>query len=171
MRFNLTQDFPVGLEQLWTALGRADYVEQKYRSLGSTSLRVLTFSAGADVIEVELDRQATVAREELPVWARFLAGNQQAIHHHTRWRRAGLARVDAEFDISALDIPVRARGTGAVVELSPNHSRMTLNFDVRSTSAALRSSVTRVFAQQVKRALQADHAFTLAYLLAGASKR
>jgi hypothetical protein len=58
-----------------------------------------------------------------------------------------------------------------VVELSPNHSRMTLNFDVRSSSAALRSSVTRVFAQQVKLALQADHAFTLAYLLSGANKR
>lgn len=171
MQFDLTQEFPVGLEQLWAALGRADYVEQKYRALGSTSLRILKFSADADLIEVELDRQAPVAREELPVWARFLSGNQQAMHHHTRWRRAGLARVDAEFDISALGIPVSARGTGTVVELSPGHSRMTLHFDVRSASAALQSSVARVFAQQVKHALQEDHAFTLAYLRIGGHKR
>jgi hypothetical protein len=171
LQLDLTQDFPVGLERLWAALGRADYVEQKYRALGSTSLRVLKFSADADLIEVELDRQAPVAREELPVWARFLVGNQQAMHHHTRWRRAGLAKVDAEFDISAPGMPVSARGTGTVVELSPVHSRMTLHFEVKSAAAALKSSVALVFAQQVKRALEADHAFTLAYLQEGGHKR
>jgi hypothetical protein len=164
MQFDLTQDFPVGLERLWTALGDADYVEKKYRSLGSTSLRILKFSADAELIEVEVDRQAPVARDQLPLWARVLSGNEQAMHHHTRWRRAGLARVDAEVDISAPGIPVSARGAGSVVELSPAHSRMTLHFDVRSSLPALRASAARVFAQQVKHALHADHAFTLAYL-------
>jgi len=164
MQFNLTQDFPVGLERLWTALGRADYVEQKYRSLGSTSLRILNFSADAESIEVEVDRQAPVARDKLPVWARVLSGKEQAMHHHARWIRAGLTRADAEVDISALRLPVSARGTGSVVEVSPGHSRLTLHFEVRSTIPALKASVARVFAQQVKHALQADHAFTLAYL-------
>jgi len=160
----LTQDFPVGLDRLWTALGRADYVERKYRALGSTSLRMLKFSAHAASIEVEFHRQAPVAQDALPVWARVLSGKQQAVHQHTRWIRAGPDRVDAEYDISALGMPISARGTGTVVELSPGHSRMTMHFEVRGTLAALRSGVARLFAQQVKQALQADHAFTLAYL-------
>ncbi|MGE5339146.1 MAG: DUF2505 domain-containing protein, partial [Gemmatimonadota bacterium] len=168
LQFDLTQDFPVGLDQLWTALGRADYVEQKYRALGSTSLRMLKFSADAESIEVEFDRQAPVDRKELPVWARVLTGKRQAMHQHTRWRRAGPGRVEAEFDISAPGVPVSARGTGTVVELFPGHARLTMHFDVRSTLAALKFSVARIFAQQLKQALQADHAFTLAYLRGGA---
>ncbi len=166
MQFDLTQDFPVGVQGLWSALGCVDYVEQKYRSLGSTSLRKLRFSADAQSIDVEFDRQAPVAREKLPVWARLLSGKKQAMHHHTRWRRAGGARVDVEVEISALGMPISARGTGSVVELSPEHSRMTLHFDVRSAFPALKSGVARVFAQQVEHALQADHAFTLDYLQA-----
>jgi hypothetical protein len=46
-RFELTQDFPVGLDRLWAVLGRPDYIRDKYRSLGSTSLRILKFSADA----------------------------------------------------------------------------------------------------------------------------
>jgi hypothetical protein len=164
MQFDVTQDFPVGLERLWTTLGRADYVEQKYRSLGSTLLRALKFSSDAELIEVEFDRQAPVARDKLPVWARFLSGKQQAVHHHTRWRRAGPARVDAEFDISVLSMPINARGTATVVELSPRHTRMTMHVEVSSSIPALRSTAVQVFAQQVKHALQADHAFTLDYL-------
>lgn len=165
MQFDLTQDFPVGLERLWTALGSADYLEQKYRSLGSTSLRILRFSTDAKLIEVELDRRAPVARDKLPVWARVIPGTQQAkMHQHTRWRRTDPTRVDAEVNISALGVPVSARGTGLVVELSPGRSRMTLHFDVKSTLPGLKGSVAQVFAQQVVHALQADHAFTLDYL-------
>lgn len=171
MEFDLTQDFPVGLERLWTALGRADYIEQKYRSLGSTSIRILKFSADAESIEIELDRQAPVAKDELPVWARVISGTWQTMRHHTRWKRLGLGRVDAELDICALGKLVSATGTGSVVELSPRHSRMTLHFDVRSTSPALKSSVAEVFARQVKHALQADHTFTLDYLRANSHRQ
>jgi hypothetical protein len=168
MQFDVTQDFPVGLAQLWTALGRTDYVERKYRALGSTSLRLLSFSADAALIEVELERQAPVVREAVPAWARLLAGRRQAMRHHTRWRRTGPARIDVELEIAAMALPLSARGTGTVVELSPARSRMTLHFEVSGTAAALPSAVARVFAQQVRHALDADHAFTLAYLRGGA---
>ncbi len=171
MQFDLTQDFPVSLERLWTVLGRADYIEQKYRALGSTSLRILKFSADAESIEIELDRQAPVARDELPMWAHVLSGKQQTMRHHTRWRRAGFDRVDADVDICALDLPVSAKGTGSVVELSSEHSRLTLHFDVRSTAPAFGSTVAQLFARQVKHALQADHEFTLGYLRATSGQR
>lgn len=168
MEFDLTQDFPVSLDRLWAALGRADYVEQKYRRLGSTSLRILKFRADATSIEIELERQAPVAKGELPIWVRVLAGTQQAMRHHTRWRRVSPRQIDAELDIRAVGTPVGAKGIGTVVELSPAHSRMTLHFDAASTAPALKSSLARVFSRQVKRALQADHAFTLDYLQASA---
>jgi len=164
MQFDVTQDFPVGLDRLWAALGRADYVERKYRALGSAALRILKLRADADRIEVELDRQAPVARAALPAWARVLAGKRQAMHHRTRWTRADRDRVDAEFEFAARGLPVRARGTGTVAELSPHHSRMTLHLEVEGAAAALGPGVARVFAQQVRHALDADHAFTLAYL-------
>lgn len=170
MQFDLTQDFPVGLEQLWTALGRADYVEEKYRALDSADVQLRKFNAGPALIEVQLDRRAPVARDELPAWARLFAGQQQAMHHHTRWRRAGPAEVDVEIDLSAPGLPVRARGTGTVREIASDRTRMTLHFDVESDALALRSSVARLFATQVQRALQADHTFTVDYLRARAAR-
>ena len=47
---------------------------------------------------------------------------------------------------------------------------MTLRFDVRSETAVLKTSLARVFAEQVRHALQADHAFTLDYLRARAKR-
>lgn len=164
MQFKLTQEFPVGLERLWTALGRIEYVKQKYRSLGSRSLRILKFKVDTETIEIELDRKVPVAGDQLPVWARALSGREQAMRQHTRWRRADFTHVEADIDIRALSVPVSARGTGSVVELSSGQSRMSLHFDVTSTSPVLKSSVAQVFAQQVKHALVADHKFTVEYL-------
>jgi hypothetical protein len=166
MQFDLTQDFPVGLDRLWAALGRADYVERKYRSLGSTALRILKFSADAQSIEVELDRRAPVAQGELPLWARVASGRQQALHQRTRWRRASPDRVDVALDIRAPALRVGAAGTGSVVESSPGHARMTLHFEVSSTMPALRATVAELFSRQVQHALRADHVFTLGWLRA-----
>lgn len=164
IQFDVTQDFPAGLERLWSALGRADYVRKKYRSLGSTSLHIRKLSCDAELIEVEIDRQAAVARDALPFWARVLSKKKQAMRHHTRWKRVGRDRVDVELDIRALGVPVRAQGTGSIVERVQGHSRMTLRFHISSSAGALSTSVARAFAQQVRHALQADHAFTLGYL-------
>ena len=161
VEFDLAQDFPVGLDRLWKALGRADFVERKYRSLGSTAVRIRKLVATAESIEVEVDREAPVAREVLPAWARVLAGSRQAMHHRTRWTRDGPRRVDAELSILAPGTSASATATGSVVALSPTHSRMTLHFRVASTSVVLGSFVAEAFARQVLHALREDHAFTL----------
>jgi hypothetical protein len=168
--FDLMQDFPVGLDRLWAALGRADYIEQKYRSLGSTSLQLRKFVSDARSIEVELDREAPVAAAELPWWARVLSGSTQAMRQHTRWTRVGRDRVDAVLHIRALGRGVVATGAGSVREMSPTHSRLTLHFDVRTTSPAVPAGVAEVFARQVAHALEADHAFTVDYLRAGSPR-
>jgi hypothetical protein len=164
MQFDLTQDFPFGLDRLWTALGRADYIEQKYRSLGSTSLRLRKFVSDARSIEVLLDREAPVALEDLPLWARILSGTRQAMRHHTRWERVGRDRVDAVLHIRALGRGIAAIGTGSVRECRRGGSRMTLHFDVVTTSPAVPDAIAELFARQVVHALEADHAFTVDYL-------
>lgn len=171
MQFDVTQEFPAGLDRLWSALGRTDYVERKYRLLGSTSLRIRKFTCDAKTIEVELDRQAPVARDKLPIWARVFSGQTQAMRHHTRWRRVDPGRVDVDLEVRALGMPVRAQGTGSISERVAGRSRMTLHFKVSSGSGVLGASVARVFAQQVQHALQADHAFTLAYLEASSQPK
>lgn len=164
VHFDLAQDFPVGLDALWATLGRSDYIEQKYRALGSTSLRLLKCDVDSASIEVELERQALVDRGDLPAWARILSGRHQAMRHHTRWRRTAPDRVEIELAIRASGLGVGAQGTGHVLELAPNHSRMTLHFELVCSNGALPAAVLKLFGRQLEHALQADHAFTLDYL-------
>lgn len=164
MKFSLSQDFPAGLDRLWDAFGRPEYPEQKYRALGSTAIRMLRFYASADRIEVELERDAPVYRETIPAWARRFLQSRQTMRHRTRWRRIGPALVDAELDITAVGRPVSAHGTGAVVELAPGRTRMTLDFAVESALPVLGDRAARLYAEQIQAALRADHAFTLRYL-------
>lgn len=171
MEFDVTQEFPVGLDRLWAALGRADYVERKYRSLGSTSVRLRKFASDALSIEVELDRDAPVAVNALPLWARLLTGTKQAMRHRTLWKRVGRDRVDAVLDIRALGRGVVATGTGSVHEWRPGHARLDLHFHVATTSPAVPTRVAELFARQVAHALDADHAFTVDYLRAGSPRR
>lgn len=164
MKFSLRQDFPAGLARLWTVFGRPEYTEQKYRSLGSTSLRILKFAATDKMIEVELERSAPVPLEKVPALARVLPGKQQTMRHHSRWERAGPKQINAELDISPVGVPLDAHCIGSVVELSPGRSRMTLRFEVSCSVPIVGTDVARFFAEQVKEALRADHAFTLRYL-------
>ena len=90
MQFDLTQDFPVGLDRLWSILGRADYIEAKYRSLGSTSLRLLKFKVDPRSIDVEVDREVPVARGQLPLWARVFIGDEHIPARTVVWA-AGVA--------------------------------------------------------------------------------
>lgn len=161
VKFDLTQNSPVGLDRLWKALGRAEFVERKYRSMGSSDVRIRKFVATAESIEVEVDREAPVARDELPAWARVLSGPRQLLQQRTRWTRVGPQRVDAELTILAPGTSASATATGTVVALSTKHSRMTLHIRVASTSAILGSAIAEAFARQLKHALRQDHAFTL----------
>lgn len=66
MRFNLTQDYPAGLDRLWSAFGQADYPQRKYLALGAIAVRVRRFLVTMEAIEVELERDVPVG---LPVRA------------------------------------------------------------------------------------------------------
>jgi len=68
-RFQVTQSYPAGIAQLWTVLGTRDYVERKYRGLGSKALRILRFEADETRIEIELERSAPVGREAARLFA------------------------------------------------------------------------------------------------------
>lgn len=170
MKFSLSQDFPAGLDRLWAVFGRPEYPERKYRSLGSSDVRLLRFEATPGLIEVELERKAPVARDALPAWARKFMRREQTMRHRTRWRRVSPVWAEAELDIIPLGRPVTAHGSGSIVQLAPDLTRMTLRFVVRSTLPLVGASAARLYAKQIKEALRADHAFTLRYLETAAER-
>lgn len=161
MQFNLTQDFPAGLDRLWVAFGRADYPQRKYVALGATAVRVRRFRATRTVIEVELERDVPVDKSLLPPWMRLLARSKQTLQHRTAWRRIGPSQAAAELDIVPVGLPVRAHASGTIVESASGRTRMELIWQVDSTLGA---RVERQFADQIKAALDDDHTFTLQYL-------
>jgi hypothetical protein len=166
MKFSLSQDFPAGLDRLWQVFGRPDYPERKYRSLGSSDIRLLRFTAGTEVIEVELERGVPMTWQAIPVWARpFLGRRQVLLRHHTRWQRVSPSWVEAQLDIAPAGRRVSAHGTGSIVQLTPDLTRMTLRFTVESAIPVLGARAARLYAKLIREAMRADHAFTLDYLM------
>ena len=144
MEFTLTQDFLAGLDCLWAAFGRADYPRLKYVALGATAVRLHRFNATAQVIDIELEPVCVFRRS---VTDRF-------------------GSVTAELDIWPTGLPVRAQGTAAIVESGSESTRLPLTWRVQSGVPVIGDKVERLFADQVRNALEADHAFTLQYLMA-----
>lgn len=169
--FTLQHDYPCRLSRLWATLGRRDYIEAKYSSLGATALRLLRLAVADDEIAVELERDAPVGRDGLPAWARRLLGERQTIRQASRWRRVAAGRIEATLDITPPPLPVRAHGSGSVLELDAARSRLALRFEVTCGIPALGREVACLFAGQVQRALDADHALTLRYLAAAGGGR
>jgi hypothetical protein len=161
MEITLTQEFPAGLDALWATFGSPDYPICKYRALGATAVRMRRFRAGAQTIEVELERDTPVQRARLPVWARALVGRRQTLVHRSVWRRVGATRVDAELDIEPVGLPVHAHGIGSLRDAGDGVTRMVLTWQVESL---LGDRIARLFADQLRTALDDDHAFTLGYL-------
>jgi hypothetical protein len=164
IELNVTQDFPADLDGLWAAFGREDYPRQKYFTQGATAVRTGCFSATAQAIDVELERDVPVDPRLLPSWARMLIGSPQTLRHRSAWRRAGPTRATAELDISPLGLPVRADGLGTIAQTSPGTTRMVLTWRVESNLPVIGHKIERLFAELIRTSLDADHAFTLHYL-------
>jgi hypothetical protein len=164
MQFTTARDFPAGLDRLWATFGHPAYPQTKYRALGAVAVRLKRFDVGAQSIEVDLERVVPVDIARLPGWAHIFAGREQTLRHHTAWRRVDPERIDAELEIVPVGLPVRARGTGAIVELAARTSRMSLTWRVDSILPVWGGRVERLFAEQVQIALEQDHRFTLAAL-------
>jgi Protein of unknown function (DUF2505) len=161
MRFAVVQDYPAGLDRLWTAFGQPEYPLQKYRALGALAVRLRRFEATPQRIEVELERDVPTDPSDLPVWARAFVRSTQTLTHRSSWRRVDASRAEAELEIVPRGLPVRARADGVIAETGAGRCRMTLAWEVHSR---LGTRTARLFAAQVQRALDEDHAYTLRVL-------
>jgi hypothetical protein len=164
MEFGTAHDYPAGLDSLWAAFGGPDYPRQKYLALGATALRIDRFAAGTQTIEVDLERVVPLAQGLVPAWARRLVGREQTLRQRTEWRRVSPGRVQAHLQIVPVGLPVQAHGTGTIVEQAAGTSRMTLAWRVVSSLPMAGRRVERLFADQVRAALDEDHRFTVAFL-------
>lgn len=156
--------YPADLGQLWVALGQREYVERKYRALGSVAVRILDFDVSEKTIAVSLERQVRVPAEAMSAWKRLLSSGRPTLHHESHWKRVASDRIDTVLDIWPVGWPVRARGSGTVVELSAACTQMKLAFTVQCDVPAIGATIARFFADQMKHALAADHRFTVDYL-------
>lgn len=78
------------------------------------------------------------------------------------------SRIVATLEITPVGQPVRADGAATVDEVAPQHAVMTVRWRVHSSLPLLGPRIERLFAQQLRAALEADHAFTLRCLAAQA---
>lgn len=165
-RFQVTQSYPAGIARLWAVLGTRDFVERKYRALGSRALRILRFEADETRIEVELERSAPVRAGGLPRWAAAVAGRWQTMRHRSRWQRVGSVRVDAWLEIRMAALPLSAEGVGRILESSADSSFLTLEFRTECGVPLVGREAARLFAVEVRRVLDEDFAFTVDHLRA-----
>lgn len=170
VNFEIAQDFPASLTRLWEALGRRDYVERKYIALGSTALQIRQFDSSPQRIEVRLERTPHVEMSGLPVWARWLSGRPPRLTHHTCWTRAAAKQVDVALRVFTQDHAAEADATGTVIELDSGRTRLRLSVAVKCSVPAVGGRIAKVFAEQMKRALDRDHSFTVGYLLHDATE-
>jgi hypothetical protein len=162
--FQLKHLYPADLGRLWATLGRREYVESKYRALGSTDLRILEFDVSAHTIFVVLERRVRNDADAVPAWAKIILAGSHVLHHQTRWTRVDSKSAEVEVEIWPPGIPVRAQGRGVIVELSAKRTEITLDFAVECHVPAVGAKVAEFFADQMEQALDQDHRFTMSYL-------
>jgi hypothetical protein len=122
------------------------------------------FRATTRAIEVELERDVPVDASRLPTWAQAFVGSRQMLHHATRWHRVSPTRVTGELEITPVELPVHAHAVGTIVQTTTGTTRMTLNWQVSSPLPIVGRSMEHLFAEELRDALDADHAFTVGYL-------
>jgi hypothetical protein len=171
LEFTRRDDLPAGLDRLWTIFGDPAYVRQKYLTLGARAVRIGRFDVAADTITLELERELPIDRAQWPGWIRPALAETLTLRHRSAWRRVAPSRVAATISISPVGLPVQAEGAGSIDETAPAQAAMALRWQVRSPVPLPGRRIERLFGQQLRAALEADHAFTLRYLARHAQGR
>lgn len=164
MQFELVHDYPAALDRLWMTFGQAGYLRRKYAALGAIALRLLRFEADAARINVELERDMSTDAARLPPWARTFVGRSQTLHQRSTWRRLSPSQAIASLDIVPEGLPVHAHGAATIDEVNPRYTCMRVTWRVESAAPVIGARVARLFGDEMRRGLVADHAFTLRYL-------
>lgn len=164
MKFSLSQDFPVSLDVLWPVYGSPPYLEAKYKSLGSTNLRLLEADTDAAAINVVLERTISPDLQGVPDWARKLVARDYVMRHENRCRRSSPQQASVSLVIKPLGSPVDIHGRGSLAETTPGQTRLSLEFEVECRIPLVGKKVAELFAGKIREALAEDHDFTLAYI-------
>ena len=165
--FETVNEFPVGLDRLWAVFGQPDYPVAKFRAMGARDVRLRQFKVTTRSIRVDLERDVPVVKSRFPTWARPLLADEQTARHQSVWTRAAKPRrIDAVLHIEPLGLPVRATGSGSIIEAAASRSVMRLSWQVESTMPMrlLQTRIERLFADQILLSADEDQAFTSKYL-------
>jgi len=118
----------------------------------------------AQCIEVDLLRDAPLQDVGLPAWVRSVVTGPLTVRHRSTWRRLDATYAQATLQIQPTALPVRADAVGPAVEAKAGTTQVALSWRVRSDVALIGARIERLFAAQLRAALDADDTFTAAYL-------
>ncbi len=164
MKFNLAQDFPVGLDVLWPVYGAPPYLEAKYRALGAHRIDIKEATTDEQAIFVMLERTIAPDLKGVPDWARKLVGRDYVMRHENRCRRLTAHTAAVHLSITPLGSPVSIAAQGSLNEVAPGQCRLALEFDVECALPLIGKKVAELFAGKIREALREDHDFTLEYI-------
>lgn len=164
VKFNLAQDFPVGLDVLWPVYGAPPYLEAKYRALGAHRIDIKEAVTDEQAIFVVLERTIAPDLKGVPDWARKLVGRDYVMRHENRCRRLSPQSSVVNLSITPLGSPVSINAKGSLNEVAPGQCRLALEFDVECSLPIVGKKVAELFAGKIREALQEDHDFTLDYI-------
>lgn len=164
MKFNLAQDFPVGLDVLWPVYGAPPYLDAKYRSLGAHRIDIKEAVTDEQAIFVVLERTIAPDLKGVPEWARKLVGRDYVMRHENRCRRLSPQTSAVNLSITPMGSPVTIKAVGSLNEVSAGRCRLALEFDVECSLPLIGKKVAELFAGKIREALQEDHDFTLGYI-------
>jgi hypothetical protein len=164
VKFNLAQDFPVGLDTLWPVYGSPPYLEAKYRTLGAHRIDIKEALTDEQAIFVVLERTIAPDLKGVPDWARKLVGRDYVMRHENRCRRLTASTSSVSLSITPLGSPVTIKAVGSLNEVATGQCRLALEFDVGCSLPLVGKKVAELFAGKIREALQEDHDFTLEYI-------
>lgn len=164
MKASFDQDYPASVETLWQVFGNPEYPHKKYRALGISAYEVHRFETTGNRISLDMTRTLSIPPDRIPSLVQKFLHPEQDLRYVSSWNRVTPEHADFVLEIIPKGLPLKVKAAGTLRQTGPNHSTMSLEFDVTANVPLLGGKIESLAAQQIEKSFRSDHAFTLQYL-------
>jgi hypothetical protein len=157
--YRSTLRFPA--EKVFATMTDRAYLEARLRELGGPGSALLEHEAGPDSGRYRL-RQG-VSESDLPAVVGKVVGGNLTIERTETLRRGGDGRYSGDVDVTIPGAPATAAGTMALAD-EADGSLFEVHADVTVNVPLFGGKIEEIVAEQVRRLLEAETAFTARWL-------
>ncbi len=157
--YRSTLAFPA--EKVFAAMTDEDYLKARLRELGGPGSQLLEHEAGPDSARYRL-RQGLSESDLPPVVSKVMNGDL-AIERTETLRRAEQGRYTGDVDVKIANAPASAAGTMALSD-DGDGSLFEVHAEVKVNVPLFGGKIEEIVAEQVRRLLEAETAFTVQWL-------